>query len=82
MNKLWLLRPIEDLPKGNPWDPWFDRAFGFVVRAETEKDARFIAGKDSGDEMHSSWHDASLSTCVELSAEGEPCVIIRDFAAA
>ena len=35
--RLWLLRPQEGLIEGdNPWDPWYDKAFGFVVRAETE----------------------------------------------
>jgi hypothetical protein len=36
--RLWLLRPVES---GSAfWEPWYDKAFGFVVRAETEEDAR------------------------------------------
>lgn len=35
--KLWLLRPVVGLDENdNPWWPWYDKAFGFVVRAETE----------------------------------------------
>ena len=46
--KLWLLRPREDLPYDkDPWEPWYDKAFGFVVRAETEERARAI-GQESG----------------------------------
>ena len=59
--KLWLLRPrllsakraaeseeCEDVEW--PWDPWYDKAFGFVVRSETEEDARALAAKECGDE--------------------------------
>ncbi len=93
--KLWLLRPAEKLPKdNNPWDPWYDKAFGFVVRAETEADARERAQENGGDEVGSffpflpdaniipAWTDSKLSTCVELSAEGDVEIIIRDFASA
>jgi hypothetical protein len=48
---LWLLRPVENLPiDDNPWDPWYDKAFGFVILAETEADARALADKNAGDE--------------------------------
>lgn len=89
--KLWLLRPVENDPL---WDPWYDKAFGFVVRAETEAEARALAHEDAGDEnrgefMHEklgpkgrAWLDAEHSTCVELPADGEPGVVIRDFASA
>lgn len=43
--KLWLLRPID--PHGGLWDPWFDKIFGFVVRAETETEARTLADRKS-----------------------------------
>ena len=45
--KLWILRPIEGSPY---WEPWYDKAFGFVVRAKDEKEARMIAYRDQGDE--------------------------------
>lgn len=87
--KLWLLRPVEKLPKdNNPWEPWYDKFFGFVVRAETEAEAREQAQSERGDETYSEggtipvWTDPELSTCVELSPEGDAEVIIYDFAKA
>jgi len=93
--KLWILRPQENLPENeNPWDPWYDKVFGFVIRAETEVDARKLAHKEAGDENRGEflnskiantttpWLDEKYSTCVELTAEGESDVIIRDFASA
>lgn len=93
--KLWLLRPVEGLAKNNdPWEPWYDKAFGFVVRAETEEQARAVAMKEAGDEGHRwgagfkkrmdvpAWTDAKYSTCVELLPDGPAGVVLRDFAAA
>jgi hypothetical protein len=47
--KLWLLRPIEGL-ENDPWEPWYDKVFGFVIRAETEERAREIANENGRDE--------------------------------
>lgn len=93
--KLWILRPVEDLPKGyGPWEPWYDKAFGFVVRAETEEEARKFAHECAGDEnrgtflggktadTNSPWLKAKYSTCVELRTEGEAGVVLQDFHAA
>ena len=92
--KLYLLRPVKKLEhNNNPWHPWFDKAFGFVVRAETEAQARELANKDGGDETggvnHSvyrtggdPWLDEEFSTCIELTPDGELGVIIKDFASA
>lgn len=74
--KLWILRPI------NAWEPWYDKAFGFVVRAETEDAARTLASEQAGDELSHSWMMSSRTSCVPLEQEGEAAVIIRDFAAA
>jgi hypothetical protein len=80
--KLWLLRPIEGL-ENNPWEPWYDKAFGFVVRAETEERAREIANESGGDEKpKNAWLDSTLSTCNELLPDGEEGLIIEDFHAA
>ena len=85
--KLWLLRPVENpqAAKGNPWEPWYNKAFGFVVRAETEEEARKLADGEAGDENRDvcqPWLNAKYSSCVELKVKGEPGVVIRDFAAA
>ena len=80
--KLYLLKPVEDiLIVDNPWGAWFDRCFGFVVRAENEQEARKIATKNSGDEKFENkncWLDPFLSNCTELTSEGEKGLIIRD----
>lgn len=93
--KLWLLKPRSDIADGvSPWSPWYDKAFGFVVRAKTEHDARMIADQNGGDETCDGeydwnkenkchpWIDARFSTCEELDSNGPSGVIIRDFAAA
>lgn len=49
--KLWLLRPIDpDAGGDNPWEPWYDKLFGAVVRAETEDQARLLVSAHAGDE--------------------------------
>ena len=93
--KLWILRPVDGLAKtDNPWEPWYDKAFGFVVRAETEAEARDLADADAGDENRGEfmgrstantkapWKDAAYSTCVELLPEGAAEVVMKDFASA
>lgn len=85
--KLWLLQP-RNLPKDeakNPWEPWYDKTLGFVVRAETEQDARQIADENGMEENRGGkhpWLDAALSTCEELTADGEPGMILEDHAGA
>lgn len=94
--KLWLLEPIK--PDEGFWSPWFDKAFGFVVRATTENDARAFAEEEHGDEGEGQyygpveklqktkrvqvWLDPSWTSCVELTAEGEEGVVLKDFRSA
>ena len=60
--KLWILRPVDSLVDGdNPWDPWFDKAFGFVVRANSEQDARMFTHKDAGDENRGEFLNQQVS---------------------
>jgi len=93
--KLWILRPKETMPEGqgSPWEPWDDKAFGFVVRAETESDARKLANADGGDECGpvrnkyyrtggDPWLNPEFSTCEELHPEGEAGVVMQHFRAA
>ena len=82
--KLWLLRPITK-KKGGPWDPWYDKSFGFVVRAETEEKAREIADENAGDENHDEkhpWLNSYYSVCEELLKKGKEEIIMKDFASA
>lgn len=56
-----------------------DEAYGFVVRAKTEADARLIAAENCGDEGHNVWLQTKKSTCEQLSARGDREMILRDF---
>lgn len=79
--KLWILEPHE--PRPDPWRQW-DVALGFVVRAETEADARALADRSAGDENWENrhpWLDPQLASCKELTPEGPPEVVICDFKA-
>ena len=85
--KLWILRPIGyEFPNfwhkyvSVSWTPWYDRVFGFVVRADTAKDARNWASTRAGDEGGGAWLDDKQSTCEELTREGDQGIIIVDFA--
>ena len=70
---LWILRPVKS------WEPWYDKSNGFVVRADSEADARRLASADAGDEGIEAWLDAAKTTCVELLASGTSEVVICDF---
>lgn len=92
--KIYLLKPKEEQKEGdNPWRPWYDKAFGFVIIAENEEEARKIANENGGDETGkisnmvyrtggNPWLSDEYSTCVELTAEHGKGVVIRDFASA
>ena len=93
--KIFELRPVENLKDGdNPWEPWYDKSFGFIVRAETEAEARKIANENAGYENRGEflsnktsntktpWLDEKYSTCIELTGDGEAGVIMEDFARA
>jgi hypothetical protein len=73
---LWILRPVTD------WKPWYDKSFGFVVRAENESAARVIASENAGDEGAAAWLKSEETTCQELTADGPATMILRDFASA
>jgi hypothetical protein len=80
--KLWILRPVgySDVFEAGAWYPWYDKAFGFVVAAETEADARQLANEDHGDEG-AVWTDPAQTTCEELTADSAG-IVMRDFHAA
>jgi hypothetical protein len=68
--KLFLLRPKENLLGENPWEPWYDKCFGEVVRAKNEIEARQLAD--------SVFKDEKFSTCEELKNKGNSESIIQD----
>ena len=81
--KLWLLVARNDLPdkwQENPWEPWYDKSFGFVIRAETEERARSIPG--GVEHFDDAWINPKYSTCIELLPEGYEGIVLEDFHAA
>lgn len=95
--KLYLLRPKEpygneELKEDNPWNPWYDKVFGFVIRTESELRAREMAdglaqeenilhnwGKEPWSTERHPWLDSKYSTCVELTDKGKEEVVIADI---
>lgn len=76
---LWILEFIENCPRPDPWSFPYDVALGFIVRAETEQQARELAAEQAGDEGRNAWLDPDYSTCMVLTDTGEAGVILRDF---
>jgi len=77
---LWILKPRNALPDEiNPWRPWYDKTFGFVVSARTEEEARRVAASNASDEGQDAWAKPELSTCEILEATDEAEVIMEDF---
>ena len=89
--RVWILRAREDLKADdNPWEPWYDKTFGVVVRAGSEGDARRLANESGGAEVGpirtdeyrtggDPWLDPAYSTCEELTGNGEAGVLLRDL---
>lgn len=91
-NKLWILRPVEEREKGDdPWEPWYDKYFGFIICAPTEEEARTLAHMREGNENSGKflgrqtsktkqpWLDCKYSTCVELKPTDETKIIMDDY---
>lgn len=79
--KLFILTPRPFVEGRNPWGTWYDKAFGFIVRAETEDDARRYANEVCGDEGPV-WTHEKYTYCTILKDDGTPGVIMHDFRAA
>jgi hypothetical protein len=77
--KLYILRPINGRAE---WKPWYDKCFGFVVRAKSEEEARAIAASEAKSEGAGAWLNDEASTCEVLTAKGEAGMVIEDFASA
>lgn len=78
--KLYILKPREKDPN---WEPWYDKTFGVVVRANSVKEAREIASsKGRGGEGSKVWLTSKHVICEELKQDGEAGLILQDFAAA
>lgn len=90
MLNTYLLRPMgyesnDDISpsiEDSPWDPWYDKCFGFVIRAMTDFDARHIADANAGHEndfwsIHP-WLDENMSTCIKIDDTMGAGLIIKD----
>lgn len=80
--KLWLLSPAENLDREN--DPWYhnpyDAFHGFVIRAETEEEARSLAFVGDEERMFGNpWINPEYTTCIELLPEGEAGIVLSDY---
>ena len=82
--KLWLLQVKTPRMPDDPWTPWYDKSFGFVVRAVDEAEARQIADRNSGDESRKMkpWLDERYSTCEQLTSHGSIGLILNDYRSA
>lgn len=77
--KIFLIRPIDE--ECDEWKPWYNKSFGFVIRAETEDRARKIAF-DTADGLfikHLPWTDKKKVECIEIKSEGKEEIILQDF---
>lgn len=87
--KFWRLAPRHDMlwwcvDGKDPWSPYRERAFGFVVRAEDAEAARWLAHQAGGLENETvdgvaPWLDANYSTCEELRDDGNAEVLLVNF---
>jgi len=89
--KLWILRPIiteeQERKKKHNWEPWYDKVFGFIIRANSSQEARELAQKKPGSECGAYyrkkvWLDPAITTCKELKQTGKTELIMYDFRAA
>lgn len=68
----------------DPWQPHHDRAFGFVVRADDESEARWLAHEAAGEEKRAlegvqPWLDPGYSACELLDGAGAAEVVLVNF---
>jgi hypothetical protein len=84
--RLWELRPRPSILtasfNGSPWVPLGDRLPAFIVRADSEDRARWLASQLPRGGVGFVWLDATLTTCVarvrELPAGGEAGIVVAD----
>ena len=78
--RLFLLQAIEGC---EDFQPWYDKAFGHVVRAGNEEEARQFAAGACGNEGREAWLDNEKTSCEPLTANGgDAGVVLTDFKAA
>ena len=79
--KLWILKPTDEGRKRIVYDCYN----AFIVRAKTESSARNYAAAKHGYESRgmskgsSFWKDPTLSTCTELTNEGDKGIVLASY---
>jgi len=74
--RLWHLKGRLD---AGPWETRQAKVVGFIVRAETEAQARRLARDEAGGEDGYVWIEERFSACEELPSDGEAGVLMADF---
>lgn len=59
----------------------YDQYAGFVIRADSEQEARAIANVIKDDAPDGRWLDPARSTCNIVSTDGESSIILASFRA-
>ena len=79
--KLWLLDSLH--VKGSPTWSRYDVCDGFMVRAETEQQAREIAKEATAGESwdENPWLNPALTSCEQVFIDGEPGIVMSSFRA-
>ena len=88
---IYLIKPREKYQdennwNDNPWAPWYDKAHGYVVSADNEKEAReMVVDKackrtDKYDDVQPEhWLNEEYTICEELNRETEKGILLSDF---
>jgi len=74
--KLYLIIPI--IRNAGPWKCWYDKVFGFVVRAKSAKEARSLCAQQAADEGAEVWLDKKLTSCKVLYSNGPSLIILKE----
>lgn len=78
--KLWLLKRRKGLcASESPWIPSYDKAKGFIIRAESCGAARSMASARAIDEGSEAWLDKRFSTCEEITEEGDFGILLESI---
>lgn len=89
MRKFWLLRPVEGLLDTHEkrevslWRETYDLAYGYVVCAETESQARQMAFDERPNKDNApAWLDNSMTDCIELTVDYPSGIVLEDYLSA
>lgn len=77
---LYVLRHSKNIKidGNNTFSIFTNQTFGFVIRAKSEEEARFIAYKKASGKRKL-WLDKDFTDCSILEDTGESCIILEDY---